>query len=105
MEILKNIESLTKVITDVKRKNQLIGFVPTMGSLHEGHISLLERSIAENDFTICSIYVNPTQFNHADDFSSYPRQEMRDIKLLKRINCNVVFRPVDSEMYPKKKKC
>ena len=73
-----------------------------MGSIHKGHISLVQKSILENDYTICSIYVNPTQFNDRTDFIKYPREEEKDIKILHEFNCNAVFLPNDKEMYPKR---
>ena len=74
-----------------------------MGSLHQGHISLLEQSTIENNVTVCSIYVNPTQFNDKKDFEKYPRDIKRDEHLLKRIKCDILFLPSDHEMYPDNK--
>ena len=100
MKIIKDIKDIKILIRDIKSKNQLIGFVPTMGSLHRGHMSLLKESIHENDVTICSIYVNPTQFNDPIDFSTYPRENNADIELLQSIDCDILFLPTDHEMYP-----
>ena len=100
LKIVKDIKYLKTLIRDIKSKNQLIGFVPTMGSLHSGHLSLIKESIYENDITICSIYVNPTQFNDPVDFSTYPRENNIDIELLQSLDCNIVFLPIDQEMYP-----
>lgn len=77
-----------------------IGFVPTMGALHEGHLSLIRESKKENNFTIASIFVNPIQFNNADDFAKYPNVLDRDLNLLEREGCDAVFAPSASEMYP-----
>ena len=100
LKIVKDIKYLRKIILDIKSKNQLIGFVPTMGALHNGHVSLLKESINENQFTICSIYVNPTQFNDPNDFETYPRDDNTDIELLESIDCDLLFLPSDHEMYP-----
>ncbi|MBE38134.1 MAG: pantoate--beta-alanine ligase [Flavobacteriales bacterium] len=100
LKIIKDINNLTKSILGIKEKNQFIGFVPTMGCLHNGHLSLLNQSISENDITICSIYVNPTQFNDKNDFLTYPRHYNLDIDLLKSIDCDLLFLPRDQEMYP-----
>lgn len=77
-----------------------IGFVPTMGALHSGHLNLIERSVAENSFTVVSIYVNPTQFNNPNDLRTYPRQPEKDLNLLRSAGCDAVFFPSDEEMYP-----
>ena len=82
LKIIKDIQYLKILIRDIKSKNQLIGFVPTMGSLHNGHMSFLKESINDNDITICSIYVNPTQFNDPIDFAKYPRENNTDLELL-----------------------
>ena len=100
MKIVRNIEKLKDIMVDIKQKDYSIGFVPTMGCLHEGHLSLLKESIDHNQITICSIYVNPKQFNDKQDFSSYPRDEKTDIKFLKTINCDILFLPTDQEIYP-----
>lgn len=77
-----------------------IGFVPTMGALHEGHISLINAAKQECDFVICSIFVNPTQFNNEADLEKYPRTLKEDIDLLKAANCDILFNPGLKEMYP-----
>lgn len=78
-----------------------IGFIPTMGALHAGHISLIEASKNENDLTVCSIFVNPTQFNEASDFNKYPRQVEADLEKLKEVGCDAVFVPEVKDIYPK----
>lgn len=76
-----------------------VGFVPTMGALHAGHLSLIERSVAENDVTVCSIFVNPTQFDQASDLANYPRTLPGDMDLAEKGRCNVIFLPSVTEMY------
>jgi len=78
-----------------------IGFIPTMGALHAGHISLIEASKKENDLTVCSIFVNPTQFNESSDFTNYPRQIEADLEMLKLADCDVAFVPSVTDIYPK----
>lgn len=77
-----------------------IGFVPTMGALHEGHLSLIRKSKSENEITCCSIFVNPIQFNNPDDFAKYPKVLDRDLELLRQEGCEIVFAPSAQEMYP-----
>ncbi|CAN1513387.1 PanC Panthothenate synthetase [Spirosomataceae bacterium] len=77
-----------------------VGFVPTMGALHEGHIALIMKSIAENELTVCSIFVNPTQFNNLDDLKKYPRTLEQDCEILQDAGCDIVFAPSAEEMYP-----
>jgi len=78
-----------------------IGFVPTMGALHKGHVSLIHLSVNQCDTTVCSIFVNPTQFNDKKDLINYPRTEAQDLELLKEAGCDVVFMPEVDEIYPK----
>lgn len=77
-----------------------MGFVPTMGALHEGHVALVRKSIAATDLTVCSIFVNPTQFNEATDLEKYPRTPEKDILLLTQAGCQVLFMPPVEEVYP-----
>lgn len=77
-----------------------VGFVPTMGALHEGHLSLIRKSKTENDITLCSIYVNPTQFNDPRDLEKYPRPIDKDIEILSSVECDILFLPSTEEIYP-----
>ena len=100
MIVFKTINELQTYLNHEKGSGKSIGFVPTMGALHRGHISLIEKSLAKTDLTICSIFVNPTQFNNAADLDKYPRTAANDMKLLASINCVVLFMPSVLEMYP-----
>ena len=99
MKIISNINELLAEISQLKSKAESIGFVPTMGALHQGHQRLVERSVAENSFTVVSIFVNPTQFNNPQDLEKYPRTLDRDAKLLEVIGCDIIFAPAAEELY------
>ncbi len=100
MVVFKKVADLTKYIDNIKSKEHKIGFVPTMGALHNGHISLVLQSNAMCDITVCSIFVNPTQFNDKNDLAKYPRTIEADIALLESNFCDVLFLPDVEEMYP-----
>ena len=102
MLVLRKIKEIEEIITLQKQKGHTIGFVPTMGALHEGHISLIKYSKQQCDYTICSIFVNPTQFNNADDLAKYPKTPENDIKLLENAGCNFLYMPNTDDIYPKK---
>jgi pantoate--beta-alanine ligase len=87
-------------LTAIVRKNKTIGFVPTMGALHEGHLSLVKTAMEQCDFTVVSIFVNPTQFNDPKDFKNYPRTREADTNLLSDVGVNLVFIPSEKEIYP-----
>ncbi len=99
MQIFKKKSTLIPCLSLLKEKNKQIGFVPTMGALHKGHQSLVEESIKNNDYTVVSIFVNPTQFNNADDLKKYPKTLKEDLQLLENIGCDIVFIPTVEEIY------
>lgn len=102
MEIFKHITPLKAFLKDQKRQGRTVGLVPTMGALHAGHIALIKASKSENDVTVSSIYVNPTQFNNTKDLEKYPRTLEHDVALLTEAGCDVLFNPENSEIYPEK---
>ncbi len=100
MVIIKHIKDIENLARLQKSDSALIGFVPTMGALHEGHISLIKKAKEENDLVVCSIFVNPTQFNNQNDFKKYPVNIEDDINKLEKAACDVLFLPSVEEMYP-----
>jgi len=91
---------LKKEISEYKANGKKVGFIPTMGALHEGHLSLIRESKKKTDITVCSIFVNPTQFNDPLDFEKYPRTIEEDIVMLQKAGCDLVFLPSVEEVYP-----
>ncbi|MCK5260341.1 MAG: pantoate--beta-alanine ligase [Candidatus Omnitrophica bacterium] len=100
MRVVKTVPSLRRTIKKIKSRNKTIGFVPTMGALHEGHCSLIRKSRRENDIVIISIFVNPKQFGPKEDFQAYPRPEKKDILLAKNEKVDIIFYPSEKTMYP-----
>lgn len=99
MKIFTTKEKLSKYLDELRTDGKSIGFVPTMGALHQGHLSLLALAEERADITICSIFVNPTQFNDPKDLEKYPRPIESDIQKLELAGCDVLFNPEVSEMY------
>ncbi|HOQ36237.1 MAG TPA: pantoate--beta-alanine ligase [Acetivibrio sp.] len=100
MRLIESINDIKAIIRSQKSMGKTIGLVPTMGYLHEGHMSLVNMSVQHNDFTVLSVFVNPTQFGPNEDFDRYPRDIERDIKMAEAAGVDVVFSPSVEEMYP-----
>ena len=100
MKILENKRELDELLAKIRTNGTKIGLIPTMGSIHDGHLSLVENSIKENFFSITSIFVNPTQFNDLKDFKKYPQNKKQDIEKLDTVKCDAVFFPQIEELYP-----
>lgn len=101
MEIISDIQELRGYIRNIKSSNRSLGFVPTMGALHDGHLELIRHSVRQNEITACSIFVNPTQFNSGSDLKNYPRETDSDLEKLDAANCDIVFMPAVEDMYEK----
>lgn len=99
MQIFKNKNALIHCLSLLKEKNKQIGFVPTMGALHKGHLSLIEKSKENNDISVVSIFVNPTQFNNVEDLKKYPNTLEKDLDLLRSVDCDIAFLPSVEEIY------
>jgi pantoate--beta-alanine ligase len=100
LKVLKTNTELQEALKSVRSVKNKLGFVPTMGALHEGHIDLVKKSIEENDFTIVSVFVNPKQFNNTEDFEKYPNTVQNDILLLEKAGCDYLFLPAFDAIYP-----
>ena len=100
MKLVKTVAELQQIVKENKKAGKSIGLVPTMGALHEGHASLIKAAHAENDFTIVSDFVNPTQFGPTEDLDAYPRTLDHDCKLAEEMGADVLFAPSPNEMYP-----
>ncbi len=101
MKVIKSSNQLQQILQQLRMRGKRIGFVPTMGYLHEGHVSLVRRARRENDVTVVSIFVNPTQFGPKEDFKNYPRDLRRDKRLLSTERVDYLFTPDRSSIYPK----
>ncbi len=99
MQIFETKNDLQGYLSKISRQKLSIGFVPTMGALHEGHISLIKKATNKNDITVVSIFVNPTQFNNHEDLVKYPKTLKNDISLLENVHCDVLFLPSVDEIY------
>lgn len=102
MKVVTTKKELISFINDFRKKGKTIGLVPTMGALHEGHLSLVRECKKNTDITVVSIFVNPTQFNDPEDLKRYPRTPEQDISLLNTVDCDLVFLPTVEEIYPEK---
>ena len=100
MKVAKTIESVRNLVKAARSKGKKIGFVPTMGALHIGHISLIEAAAKKCDFVVVSIFVNPTQFGPGEDFEKYPRPLKADLEICRKAGIDVVFAPGPQQMYP-----
>lgn len=101
MRLFKKVQDLRHHINDLTNSKYTIGFVPTMGALHAGHLSLVERAKVKNDFVVVSIFVNPTQFNESSDLKTYPRTPIADMTKLLKAQCDFLFYPTSDDIYPK----
>ena len=100
MLVFRDISTLQNHLNNLKSKEKIIGFIPTMGALHNGHLSLVNKSVYQNDFTVVSIFINPTQFNNVDDLKTYPSDIDKDLELLRSISDKIiVFNPEPNELY------
>jgi len=100
MKLLKTVNEVQEIITPLRKQGKKVGFVPTMGALHEGHLALVRQCIADNDTCVVSIFVNPTQFNNKEDLVKYPRTLERDSQLLESVGVDIIFAPTENEIYP-----
>ena len=100
MEIIRTVAGLRSSVEALKNEGKTVGLVPTMGALHKGHLSLVERARAANDAVVVSVFVNPTQFNNKKDLETYPRTEEADARLLQEAGTDIMFAPEAEEVYP-----
>lgn len=100
MILCQDVAKLRELVANFKKENKSIGLVPTMGALHEGHASLINASAKENDITIVSVFVNPTQFGPNEDYEAYPRTLENDCIVAQNAGADVVFAPKNKDLYP-----
>ena len=100
IKVLSTTEEAKQILRKLKGEGKSIGFVPTMGALHEGHVSLVKRAVSENEVVAVSLFVNPTQFNDKNDLKNYPRTPEKDLALLESAGVHYVFMPTENEIYP-----
>ncbi len=100
MKVIRTVSELTATMSDLRSKGLSIGLVPTMGALHKGHLSLMEKARGDNDVVVASVFVNPTQFNNPDDLRTYPRTEEADCALMEGADVDYAFIPTVEEIYP-----
>ncbi len=100
MKIIRTVEELKSVVGALKAEGKSVGLVPTMGALHDGHVSLMEKARGDNDVVVVSVFVNPTQFNNADDLRTYPRTEEADCARMRDAGVDIAFIPSVEEIYP-----
>src|SRR5690349_7701312 len=101
MKILHNIDDIRNFTAQAKTEGKTVGFVPTMGYFHEGHLSLMGKAREENDLVVVSIFVNPIQFGPTEDLAKYPRDMARDSRMAESAGVDLIFNPSVEEMYPK----
>jgi len=100
MNIVRTVAELQKHVEAAKQAGKQVGFVPTMGALHKGHLSLVKQAVEATDYVVASVFVNPNQFNNSKDLESYPRNLYRDAEMLQSANCELLFSPDVKEVYP-----
>tara|TARA_B100001094_G_C18114875_1_gene763355 strand:- start:624 stop:1457 length:834 start_codon:yes stop_codon:yes gene_type:complete len=101
MKIVKNKSEISEIVTNLHKNKKNINFIPTMGNIHPGHLSLIDEANRFDGINILSIFINPTQFNDVDDFKNYPKTFEKDIEKLLGKNCKIIFAPIETEIYPK----
>ena len=101
MQILRNRKELDHLLARIRKKDLQIGLIPTMGGIHEGHLSLVKKSTQNKLFSLVTIYINPTQFNDREDYLNYPKEEEKDIEKISAVICDALYFPTQEEMYPK----